>query len=184
MKRIIFLIIITITIYGCQQLPRKSYCERKADKFARLIKDCPQLIDTTTLVDTIRIRDTVAISIPSKVDSVEFDSLLSAYCDEARLQLQGKADTVRLYELKYKLRNRYGEGETMLFLKGDTVVVGWNENKNGLNLSIISVKKQIEKTKSLVVPCPQLKWYNDPFIVSIANAVFWLFLIWLFRRKS
>lgn len=177
MKNILFTLLILLSIYGCQ---RKSYCERKAQKFARLIKDCPQLIDTTTTIDTVFIRDTVTFSVPSKVDSNEFDSLLQAYCNEARLQVPSGSSSNNSVIAKTIIRNKlyykYGIGNQTLIYKGDTITLGYNENEKGLNLSILSVKKLTNTTQYLKVPCFE-PWHFNWVTIAIITSIFWIITI-------
>ena len=163
-KCIILVILLSLTAFNCQ---RKSYCERKAKKFERLIKDCPNLIDTTTIVDTVIIRDTFSINIPAKMDTLNFDSLLEAYCNEARLQVQGKQDSNNIHLIRKKIYSKcsltelLGIGEQTIIKGLDTFVIAYKGSSKGLELSIVSVKRNINRTNTLVTPCT-LKWYNNP----------------------
>ena len=179
-KTYILLVLLTLSLFNCA---RKPYCERKADKFARLIKDCPQLIDTITVVDTVYIRDTVTTSIPSKVDSSEFDNLLKTYCDTLYLSVPSKSNSNNQILIRNKLYNKYGSGVKQIIHKGDTIVISWDEGKNGLNLGVESVKKQITQTRTLVVPCPEMKWYNDPWKISVIVSLLWLVLAIVLKRR-
>ena len=65
--------------------------------------------------------------------------------------------------------------------KGDSITIGWNENANDLGLFIQSAKKQITKTKTIVIPCED-SWYNDWVKVAIITSFFWV-LAFFFIRK-
>ena len=162
-KCIILIILLSLAVINCQ---RRTYCERKAQKFERLIKDCPNLIDTVTVYDTTIIRDTFTINIPAKMDTIGFDSLLEAYCNEARLQVQGKSDSVRIF-IKQKIYSKcsltelIGIGEQTIVNGLDTIVVAYKGSSKGLELSLQSVNRTIRETRTLVTPCT-LKWYNNP----------------------
>lgn len=162
-KCIILIILLSLTLINCQ---RKSYCERKAQKFERLIRDCPSLIDTVTVYDTTIIRDTFTINIPVKMDTIGFDSLLEAYCNEARLQVPSKSDSVRIF-IKQKIYSKcsltelLGIGEQTIISGLDTIVVAYKGSSKGLELSLISVKVGIRETRTTTTK-QTLKWYNNP----------------------
>ncbi len=159
MKKIIFILII-LSVYGCG-LQRRTYCERKADKVARILKDCPGIIDTITTHDTITVRDSVTIYLESEIDTAVIDSLLSKYCDALRNEVStGKTDTVtiRLKEKIYfetSLKKRLGTGERLLVHEKDTIILKYGTDKNdNLELKIISIKKEVNTKQTIVTPCP------------------------------
>lgn len=161
-KSIIFVFIVLIS-YSCIS----SRYERKQRKFEKLIKEYPSLIDTTTIIDTVVIRDTFTLSIPAKVDSIEFDSLLQAYCSEVAKQPTSKADSNKVQIVRSKIYSKcsltelLGIGEQTLTKGNDTIIIAYRGTKKGLELEIVSLKRNITITNTLVTPCT-LKWYNYP----------------------
>jgi len=151
MKKIIFLLLL-ISLYGCG-LQRRTYCERKAQKVARILKDCPNIIDTTTIFDTVYIRDTLRVTIDNEIDSSGIDSLLAIYCHSINskdtAKQSSKSEVIRQYIFKecekindgtYHLQDQNKDTVTVV-LKGRTISVFQNR-------SVVTV------TKTLAVPCP------------------------------
>lgn len=157
MKKIIFILLALISVYSCQ---RKTYCERKAQKVARILKDCPNIIDTTRIIDTVVIRDTFSLSIPAKIDTGTIDSLLAEYCKGVSNEVK---DTVKVRIIKERIYSQctpdkvIGSGERLLINGKDTVIVSYTGTKTGLDLSIISMSKRISETRVIVTPCPETR---------------------------
>lgn len=155
MKKIIFILIL-ISIYGCQ-IQRPTYCERKARKVARILKDCPNIIDTTTRFDTVVVRDTAFISINTPIDSTGIDSLLAIYCGTLGNEVEGKAggkDSIReriVRQYIFKECEKINDGTYHLLDQNkDTVTVVLK----GRTISVFHNRKVVTVTKTLTVPCP------------------------------
>ncbi len=153
MKKIIYLLII-LSIYGCG-IQRKTYCERKKARVARILKDCPNIIDTVSTSDTVYLSDTVTIYMDTQVDSTHIDSLLKAYCDAARVENKGKKDSNNkaevIREVIYRDREHARDGDYHLK----------DQKGRPVHLVIDGRKMQIEtkdtiivSVPSIIIPCP------------------------------
>lgn len=172
MKKIIFTILIILSIYSCQ---RKTYCERKAQKVARILKDCPGIIDTTVIRDTIIISDTFSFSIPAKIDTLTIDSLLDQYCNS--IIKKSPVDSIKTRIIRERIYSQctpekvIGSGQKLLVHNGDTITIGYAGTKSDIDMSIISVKKQIQETRTIPIPCV------DPDIWTMINKYYGLLLL-------
>lgn len=190
MKKIIFILIL-ISIYGCQ-IQRPTYCERKARKVARILKDCPNIIDTTTKFDTLIVHDTATITVTTPLDSSGIDSLLLIYCDainDENKTSPGGKDSIReriVRQYIFKECEKINDGKYHLLDQNkDTVTVVLK----GRTISVFQNRKVVTVTKTIVTPCPDntlnlwqdikkngLKW----ILIFIGGGI--TFLV-IFRRR-
>ncbi len=181
-----------LSIYGCE-IQRKTYCERKKAKVVRILKDCPNIIETATIHDTISIHDTTTIYIETEVDSSHIDSLLKAYCDaisspaEVKPDSQGKAQVIR--QIIYRDREHSKDGTYNLKdQKGRPVHLVINGKK-----MTIEAENSIEiETPTITLPCPDKEkdlylWqkfkanFSDWLIIFICGTIFGILLKFLLK---
>lgn len=158
MRKIIFILSILLLFSGCG-LQRKTYCERKKNKVARLLRDCPQILDTTSTVDTVIIRDTAFIVIDKPIDSSGIDSLLLLYCDALAYKdttVQGRKDTAVIYRERlvrqyiFKECEKINDGRYSLKDQhGDSLIV----ELKGRTIKVFQDRKVITIEKKIIVPC-------------------------------
>lgn len=187
MKRIIFVLLIALIASSCG-VQRKTYCERKENKVARILKDCPNIIKTETRVDTVYITDTFNILVDSPIDSSTIDSLLLAYCDAVNLPAkdkEGNKDSVRTVTIRkyiFKECEKINDGKYILKDNyGQTVIV----NIKGREITVITSRAEIKEEATVVTPSVQESnwrlfkaWWGLLFLLLVVGFVFG----WLARR--
>ncbi len=193
MKKILYLLII-LSIYGCG-IQRKTYCERKKAKVVRILKDCPNIIETAVIHDTITIVDTTTIYIEAPVDSTHIDSLLKSYCDALRLEAQTKPDsnnkvvpgrTQVVRDIIYKDRKHSKDGSYNLTdQKGRPVHLVINGNK-----MTIETENQVPiDVPTITLPCPDKETESSkalslwPWFMLLAIICLIIGFILGYRRK-
>ena len=178
-KCIILIILLSLASFNCQ---RRTYCERKANKVARILKDCPNIIDTTSSTDTVYVRDTLRLTITTPIDSSGIDSLLLLYCDAlgAKNEIkEGSKDSNVIYRERlvrqyiFKECEKINDGKYLLKdNSGDSVTV----QIKGREISVFQNKKTIIKTQKIVIPCP------DRDKIGFKDLIFdwWIMLLIIF----
>jgi len=179
MKKIIFILLLTTIFYDCTN---KTYCEKKRNKVARILKDCPNILDTTTRIDTIIIHDSFSVVISTPIDSSGIDSLLLLYCDAlgAKNEIkEGSKDSHVIYRERlvrqyiFKECEKINDGKYLLKdNSGDSVTV----QIKGREISVFQNKKTIIKTQKIVIPCP------DRDKIGFKDLIFdwWIMLLIIF----
>ena len=179
MKKIIFILLLTTIFYDCTN---KTYCEKKRNKVARILKDCPNIIDTTSSTDTVYVRDTLRLTITTPIDSTGIDSLLLLYCDALGVKNatpEGSKDSNVIYRERlvrqyiFKECEKINDGKYLLKdNSGDSVTV----QIKGREISVFQNKKTIIKTQKIVIPCP------DRNKIGFKDLIFdwWIMLLIIF----
>ncbi len=155
MKKILIYLLTLLSIYGCE-IQRKTYCERKKAKVVRILKDCPNIIETAIIHDTITIIDTTTIYLETPVDSTHIDSLLKAYCDALRSPVEAKPDSggkvAVIRQVIYRDREHSKDGTYNLKDQKDRPV---HLQINGKKMTIETENQAIIEVKEKILPCAE-----------------------------
>lgn len=193
----ILIILICLCFSSCTRTPEerrdrrieKRY-EKDKKRFAYLLKKHPEFIDTTTRIDTIVDTVTVNVYLPAKINKSGIDSLLTLYCNTPEDTTtivpydSNKVPTRRevIKQLIYAEctpEKIIGSGQKLLISGKDTVIVNFKGDKNGLNLSIVSISQHFNKTFTIDKPCPDpnyLDLIREYFVGLLIAGSFFLFL--------
>jgi hypothetical protein len=175
MKKIIYILIL-FSLYGCN-LQRRTYCERKAQKVARILKDCPNIIDTTSTSDTVVIFDTIRYAIDNPIDSSSIDSLLFLYCDA--LANENKSSSNGQDSIKERIVRQYIFKECEKINDGTYHLQDQNKDTvtvvlKGRTISVFQKRKVVTVTKTLKIPCPSCD--KTIFQKVKEDGIFWLII--------
>lgn len=140
-----YLIILAIGILLSSCGTQRSYCDRKKAKVARILKDCPSMIDTVTVTDTIYKTDSVFLFVNKVIDSIRIDSLLSEYCTTDTIIQKEIIRKVIFRECENLLNGNY----EVLTNNGDLAQV----EIKGRDIKVFYSQSTIVKKERIIVPC-------------------------------
>lgn len=174
--------------------------ERDSLRFAYLLKIHPNFIDTTTRIDTVEKKVIVKITIPAIIDTGTVDSLLTLYCntpEDTTVIVPFDTNHIRVPNRKEQLKRLIyaectpekviGSGQKLLIHGKDTVKVNFRGTPMGLELTIESINREINRNNTLVVPCPDCSlsiWQK-----LLQDWILWLiilfagFLLGIYKRR-